>query len=108
MNSCGALEHRNSCNFNASGVQGGTKALSMRTRIGVRCPAVETCPSCPDYSLEPPVPGRIIRNMLGWSLQEETDKSGVWPSRGESFFFLCRSWRLGQEGVVPHSVGGSL
>ena len=60
-----------------------------------------TCPSCPDSSLEPPGPGRIIRNMLGWSLLEKTDRSGVWlfrgaPSGGESFFFPCRFWRLGQ------------
>ena len=48
-------------------------------------------PSCPDYSPEPPGPGRIIRNMLGWSLLEETARSGVWvipgcPPRGETFF----------------------
>ena len=24
------------------------------------------------------------------------------------FFFPCRNWRLGKEGVVPHSVGGPL
>ena len=26
--------------------------------------------------------GRVIRNMLGWSLQEETARSGVWLFRG--------------------------
>ena len=33
--------HRNSCNSHAAGVRGGTKAPSMSTRLGVRCPAVE-------------------------------------------------------------------
>ena len=41
VNSCGALEHRNSCNLHAAGVQGGTKASSMSTRLRVGCPAVE-------------------------------------------------------------------
>ena len=29
------------------------------------------------------------------------------PSK-ENFFLPLRSWRLGEEGVVPHSVGGPL
>ena len=121
----GAVVHRNSCNSHAAGVRGGTKASSMSTRIGVRCPAVEklaspqqapgslhgevwasilqnqgpkifqeveivpgcavtvACPSCPDHSPEPPGPGRIIRNMLGWSLEEKNVVgSGVWLFRG--------------------------
>ena len=41
LNSGGAVVHRNSCNLHAAGVRGGTKASSMSTRIGVRCPAVE-------------------------------------------------------------------
>ena len=125
VNSCGALGHRNSCNLLAAGVRGGTKATSMSTRLGVRCPAVEklaspkqapgslhgevwasiplnhspkifremeivpgcavtvACPSCPDHSPEPPGPGRIIRNMRGWSLVEKNVVgSGVWLFRG--------------------------
>ena len=108
VNSCGALEHRNSCNLHAAGVPGGTKVLSTSTRAGVRCPAVEklaspqqapgslhgevwvpgcavtvACPSCPDHSPEPPGPGRIIRNMLGWLLKEKNVVgSGVWLFRG--------------------------
>ena len=39
-------------------------------------------PSCPDYYPEPSGPGRIIRNMLGWSLLEKTARSGVWVFRG--------------------------
>ena len=124
LNSGDAVGHRNSCNLHAAGVLGGTKASSMSTRIGVRCPAVEklaspqqapeslhgevwnsilqnqgpkifreveivpgcavtvACPSCPDHSPEPPGPCRIIRNMLGWSLEEKNVGSGVWLFRG--------------------------
>ena len=46
------------------------------------CAVRVACPSCPDYFPEPPGPGRIIRNMLGWSLLEKTEKSGVWIFRG--------------------------
>ena len=118
-NSWGALGHKNSCSLNAAVVQGGTKALSMSTRLGVGRPSVEklaspqqaspkmhvevwagllrnqglrfsqeeeivlecavavACPSCPDNFLEPPRPGRVVRNMLGWSQFEKTARSGV-------------------------------
>ena len=46
------------------------------------CVVKVACPSCPDYSPEPPGPDRVIRNMIGWSLQEQTDRSGVWLFRG--------------------------
>ena len=46
------------------------------------CAAMVACPSCPDHSPEPHGPGRIIRNMLGWSLLEETEGSGVSVFRG--------------------------
>ena len=46
------------------------------------CAVRVACPSCPDYSPEPPGPGIVIRNMLGWSLQEKTERSGVWVFRG--------------------------
>ena len=47
------------------------------------CAATVACPSCPDHSPEPPGPGRIIRNMLGWSLMEKNEVgSGVWVFRG--------------------------
>ena len=38
------------------------------------------CPSCLDASPEPPGPGRIIRNMFGWSQLEKT----VWSGYGSS------------------------
>ena len=78
------------------------------------CVVKVACPSCPDLSSEPPGPDRVIRNMIGWSLQEQTDRSGVWLFRGalqgENLFSLLDAagdW-VGQEGVVPHSVGGPL
>ena len=47
------------------------------------CAATVACPSCPDHSPEPPGPGRIIRNMLGWSLLEKNEVGcGVWLFRG--------------------------
>ena len=56
------------------------------------CAVEVACPSCPDYSPEPLGPGRVIRNMLGWSIFGGNSK--VWcmgvsgsPPRGESFFF---------------------
>ena len=56
------------------------------------CAVRVACPSCPDYSPEPPGPGRIIGNMLGWSLLEITERSGVWVFRGalqgENLFFF--------------------
>ena len=45
------------------------------------CAVVVACPSCPDNSLESPGPGRVIRNMLGWSLVEKTEGSGGWLFR---------------------------
>ena len=34
------------------------------------CAVRVACPSCPDYYPEPPGPGIVIRNMLGWSKLE--------------------------------------
>ena len=56
--------------------------ISQEVEIVPGCAVVVACPSCPDYSPEPPGPGRIIRNMLGWSLLEKTERSGVWLFRG--------------------------
>ena len=77
------------------------------------CAVRVACPSCPDYYPVSPGPGRIIRNMLGWTQLEKKGGSGVWLFRGalqgENLFVSpCRSRRLGKEGVVSHSVGGPL
>ena len=45
MNSWSALGHKNSCIVHAAEVRGGTKALSMSTRLGIGRPAVEKLPS---------------------------------------------------------------
>ena len=77
------------------------------------CAVRVTRPSCPDYSSEPPGPGRIIGNMLGWSLLEITERSGVWLFRGalqgeNLFSSLDAVGGWVKKGVVPHSVGGPL
>ena len=50
--------------------------------IAPGCVVKVACPSCPDYSPEPPGPGIVIRNMLGWSRLEKTERSGVSVFRG--------------------------
>ena len=56
--------------------------ISQEVDIVLGCAVRVTRPSCPDYSSEPPGPGRIIGNMLGWSRLVKTERSGVWVSRG--------------------------
>ena len=58
-------------------------------------------PLGPDYSPEPPGPGIVIRNMLGWSQLEKTERSGVWlfrgcPTRRESFFLSLTQQEVGK------------
>ena len=64
--------------------------ISQEVEIVPGCAVTVACPSCPNHSPEPPWPGRIIRNMLGWSLEEKTAGSGVWlfrsPLQGENLF----------------------
>ena len=66
--------------------------ISRVVEIIPGCAVTVACPSCPDNSPVSPGPGRVIRNMSGWSQLERTDRSGVWLfrgplQRGESFFF---------------------
>ena len=82
------------------------------------CAVKVACPSCPDYSPEPPGPGRVIRNMLGWSQLEKTRRSGVWVFRGAfqgKNIFLpltlletgkrsCRTAQRGRSPVIPHAL----
>ena len=56
--------------------------ISQEVEIVPGCAVRVARPSCPDYSSEPPGQSRIIRNMLGWSRLEQTDRSGVWLFRG--------------------------
>ena len=82
------------------------------------CVVKVACPSCLDYSPEPPGPDRVIRNMIDWSLQEQTEKSGVWlfrvPSK-ERIFFLSltqqetgigrgRTTQRGRSFQIPHAL----
>ena len=83
------------------------------------CAVLVACPSCPDHSSEPPGPGGIIRNTLGWSLLEETDTSGVClfrgALRGENLFLPLtqletgkgsgRTAQRGRSPVIPHALG---
>ena len=57
-------------------LQGPDLRMSQEVEIAPRCAVLAACPSCPDDSLVSLGPGRVIRNMLGWSLEEETDR--VW------------------------------
>ena len=74
----------------ASILQNQGPQISREVEIVPGCAVTVACPTCPDYSPEPPGPGRIIRNMLGWSLLVENLGSGVWLSvvlsKGRIFF----------------------
>ena len=56
--------------------------FSQEKEIVPGCAVAVACPSCPDHSPGPLGPGRVIRNMLGWSKLEKTAGSGVWLFRG--------------------------
>ena len=68
-------------------------------------------PSCPDNSPVSPGPGRVIRNMLGWSLMEKTEGSGVllfWSAlKGENFSSLCAAGDWAQKGSCDSSCSCS-
>ena len=56
--------------------------ISQEVEIVPGCAVRVARPSRPDYYPESPGPGIVIRNMLGWSLLEKTERSGVWLFRG--------------------------
>ena len=65
------------------------------------CAVTVACPSCPDHSPEPPEPGRTIRNMLGWSLEEKNVVASgygcsVAPSKGRIFFLPLTKQETGK------------
>ena len=98
--------------------------ISQEVEIVPGCAVRVACPSCPDYYPEPPGPGIVIRNMLGWSLSEKTESwgkqkglgygcSGV-PSK-ERIFSLSltqqetgkgrgRTTQRGRSPVIPHAL----
>ena len=82
--------------------------ISQEVEVIPGCAVSVACPSCPENSPEPPGPGRVIRNKLGWSQLEKTARSGVWlfrsALRGEKLLSSFFGRRLGKERVVPHSV----
>ena len=74
--------------------------IFREVEIAPGCAVRVACPSCPDYSPEPPGPGRTIRNMLGWSQLEKTERSGEWcfgvPSKGRIFFLPLTQQETGK------------
>ena len=87
--------------------------ISQEVEIVPGCAVSVARPSCPDNSLVSPGPGRMIRNMLAWSLMEKTEGSGVWLFRGalqgvNLFSSLDAIGEWGEQGVVPHSVVGPI
>ena len=64
--------------------------ISQEVEIVPECAVSVARPACPDNSPVSPGPGRVIRNMLGWTLEEKTVGSGVWlfrgPLQGENLF----------------------
>ena len=62
--------------------QGPGLRISQEVEIVPGCAVTLSGPSCPFGTPVSPGPGRIIRNMLGWSMEEKTVGSGVWLFRG--------------------------
>ena len=56
--------------------------ISQEVEIVPGCAVRVACLSCPEYSPGPLGPGRVIRHMLGWTLEEKTFGSGIWLFRG--------------------------
>ena len=77
--------------------------ISQEVEIVPGCAVSVARPSCPDHSPESPESGRVLRNVLGWTLEEKTEGSGVWLFRGtlqgkNLFSSLDVTGRLGKEG----------
>ena len=89
INSCGehgsALGHKNSCNLHAAGVLGGTKALSLSTRLGVGRPAVEKLASSQQTLLK-----MHVETWAGLLQTRARRFSGRW----KSFRVVLSVWRV--------------
>ena len=59
-------------------LQGSGLEIFQEVEIVPGCAVTVSRPSCPFNSPVSPGPGRLIRNILGWSLEEKTVRSGVW------------------------------
>ena len=85
--------------------------ISQVVEIMSGCADMVACLPPPFFSSVSPGPGREVRNGMGWSLLEKTARSGVWlfrgALRGNSAFFAFTAFAgLGEERIVPYSVGG--
>ena len=56
--------------------------ISQEVEIVPGCAVSVARLACLDNSPVSLGPGRVIWNMLGWTLEEKTDRSGVWLFRG--------------------------
>ena len=65
--------------------------ISQEVEIVPGCVVSVARPACPDNSPVSPGPGGVIRNMMGWSLEEKTEGSGVWLL-GDSSLFEVGDW----------------
>ena len=63
-------------------LQGPDLRTSQEVEIVPGCAVTVACPSRPCNTSVSPRPGSVIKNMLGWSQLEKTDRSGVWLFRG--------------------------
>ena len=77
----------------------GTRRFSQEKEFVPECAVAVACPLCPVHSPVSRGPGRIKRNMLGWTLEEKTDRSGVWlfrsALRGENLFCSLTQREIG-------------
>ena len=70
-------------------LQGPDPRISLEVEIAPGCAVTVACLSCTFNSPVSPGPGRVIRNMLGWSLEEKQLGRGMvvpWCPETENLF----------------------